>query len=182
MASPYQLRILTAAEVATLVGIATVAIASDTGVTIPRELALAMVERESSPKYNANSYRREADGRESWGLLQILTPTAQWLGYTGTPRGLLDPATGLYWGLRYLAYQLKRYNGNVAQAVAAYNAGTAKPDGKGGFVTTPGYVSFVLSRFNSLLALARDNPGATAGLALAALAVAVLANAKGGVR
>ncbi len=65
----------------------------------------------------------------SWGLMQVMGQTARENGYKGDFLAeLCDPATGLDWGCRYLTRQLKRYQGNLEAAVAAYNAGSATRD------------------------------------------------------
>jgi len=65
----------------------------------------------------------------SWGLMQVMGQTVRELGLKDPfLAALCDPATGLDWGCRYLAKQLKRYQGNVEAAVAAYNAGSAIRD------------------------------------------------------
>jgi soluble lytic murein transglycosylase-like protein len=163
-------RILSAADVAAVVERARLSVRATTGVDVPAELVLAIIERESYPTFNARSYRREPNGLESFGLMQILVTTARDLGFTGAPLDLFDPYTGVLWGTRYLAKQLKRYGGDLTKAVAAYNAGTARPDGKGGYVTAPGYVDFVLGRVRYWLAQAAAHPVAP----LAALALVTL--------
>lgn len=54
------------------------------------------------------------------------------------PDDLLDPAFNVDLGTRYLRRQLDRYGGDHAQAVSAYNAGTAT-------TANQGYVSRVLA-------------------------------------
>lgn len=67
----------------------------------------------------------------SVGVCQIKYATAQTLGYKGTEAQLLSPKTNIFWAGMYLSKQLKRYQGDIPKAVAAYNAGTAriKPNG-----------------------------------------------------
>lgn len=87
-------------------------------------LIKAVVAAESS--FNPRAYRGEPQIHDaSYGLMQTLYSTAKGLGYGGTPEGLYDPATSIEFGTAYLAKQLRRYNGNVPYAVAAYNSGTA---------------------------------------------------------
>jgi soluble lytic murein transglycosylase len=59
------------------------------------------------------------------GLAQLLPSTAQGLSSDPgiTVRRLQDPATNLALGARYLRLQLDRFDGNLALALAAYNAG-----------------------------------------------------------
>ncbi len=68
------------------------------------------------------------------GLLQLLPGTAQALadqeGYGGkvTLDRLKRPFTNTRFGIKFLSNLLKKYNGNVAFAAAAYNAGPGKVD------------------------------------------------------
>jgi soluble lytic murein transglycosylase len=68
--------------------------------------------------------RSKADAR---GLLQLLPATAAQvapaLSPAADPGELYDPETNLRLGTRYLRTLLDRFNGDVARAVAAYNAG-----------------------------------------------------------
>ncbi len=62
------------------------------------------------------------------GLSQLMWPTAKdtarKMGITGLRRSMLsDPATNLAIGATYLDWQLERFDGNPACALAAYNAG-----------------------------------------------------------
>jgi soluble lytic murein transglycosylase-like protein len=59
------------------------------------------------------------------GLMQVMPSTAQGVDPSVTPAALWDPVTNIDIGVHYLADQLRRYGGNVAQAVSAYNAGHA---------------------------------------------------------
>lgn len=62
------------------------------------------------------------------GLMQIQYTTATLNGvgfpFEGDWWKLYTPARNIYYGSRYFRKQLKRY-GNLSQAIAAYNAGTA---------------------------------------------------------
>lgn len=81
----------------------------------------------------------------SYGLMQIEGSTARGLGLTGDVRQLYDPTTNLQLGVPFLASLLKRYHGAVLDAVAAYNAGSARRTTSGAYVNQP-YVDAV-SRF-----------------------------------
>lgn len=71
----------------------------------------------------------------SWGLMQVLGVTARELGFKGPfLSALCAPAVGLEYGCRYLARQLRRYKGDVSDAIAAYNAGTARRRDDGTYV------------------------------------------------
>jgi soluble lytic murein transglycosylase-like protein len=59
----------------------------------------------------------------SYGLMQVMFPTAQQHGYTGEPEGLFVPATALDYGCRHLRWLLDRCGGRLEQALAQYNGG-----------------------------------------------------------
>lgn len=65
------------------------------------------------------------------GLMQLMPPTADQMGYRGSRAGLFDPRTNIHYGTKYLAWQMKRYR-ELSAAIAAYNSGTAVklPSGK----------------------------------------------------
>ena len=67
----------------------------------------------------------------SFGLMQIMGQTAREAGFQEPfLTALLDPATNLDWGCRYLARQYDRYQ-DLEVAAAAYNAGSARRDDAG---------------------------------------------------
>lgn len=80
------------------------------------------------------------------GLMQLMP--AVWLAAgLQTP---YEPAANLRAGSRHLAALLRRYGGDLALALAAYNAGAAAVERYGGvppFAETRGYVRRVLARF-----------------------------------
>ncbi|HXO19824.1 MAG TPA: lytic transglycosylase domain-containing protein, partial [Thermoanaerobaculia bacterium] len=80
------------------------------------------------------------------GLMQVLPETAQLYGQTE----LFDPYVNLDVGSQYLAALLERYHGDLALAVAAYNAGPAAVTRFGGvppYAETRDYVKCVLERY-----------------------------------
>jgi soluble lytic murein transglycosylase-like protein len=76
------------------------------------------------------------------GLCQLMPGTAAGLGVTD----LHDPAQSIEGGAKYLAQQLKTFNGDVARALAAYNAGPGAVQRFGGvppYAETQNYVRAV---------------------------------------
>lgn len=79
------------------------------------------------------------------GLTQVMPATAQWLGQRGD---LTDPDSNLDVGARYLSRLLRRFDGDLELALAAYNAGPTNVLRYGGvppFRETRNYVKKVLS-------------------------------------
>lgn len=84
---------------------------------IPVSLVHRVIRRES--RYNAGAVGRGG----AMGLMQIKHATARSLGYAGSPSGLLDPATNLTYGVRYLAGAYRTADGNADRAVSYYRRG-----------------------------------------------------------
>lgn len=55
------------------------------------------------------------------GLMQIKPTTAGDIGFSGDPRGLLDPRVNIYYGARYLDMMIDRFGRDVG--IQAYNVG-----------------------------------------------------------
>lgn len=82
------------------------------------------------------------------GLMQLMPGTAAGLGVSN----LYDPIQNLKGGITYLLEQLQRFNGNLALALAAYNAGPYAVEKYGGippYAQTQNYVKSVLALYNS---------------------------------
>lgn len=75
-----------------------------------------------------NRYRNVTvtdNGSLSYGPLQIKCDTARMVGLKFDCEQLRDPEVSIRFAIKYYELQLKRYNGNIEKAVAAYNAGSA---------------------------------------------------------
>jgi soluble lytic murein transglycosylase-like protein len=77
------------------------------------------------------------------GLMQIMPATAQELGLANS----FDPSQNISAGVKYLAFLLGRYDGNLSLALAAYNAGPGAVEEHNGippYSETRAYVQRVL--------------------------------------
>ena len=84
---------------------------------IPVELARAVVRHESN-------FNPRVTGRAGEiGLMQIKLQTARGMGYTGSRKGLYDPATNIKWGMKYLGQARRMAGGSECGMLSRYNGG-----------------------------------------------------------
>lgn len=104
---------------------------------VPVNLLKAVAKAESN--YNPGAVSRCG----ALGVMQLMPSTAQGLGVTDP----LDPEQNIMGGAKYLSDKLKKYDGSVELALAAYNAGSgnvAKYGGVPPFQETQNYIGKVL--------------------------------------
>ena len=99
-------------------------------------LALAILATESAGQPDAVS------SAGAQGLMQLIPATASRFGVTD----VFQPEQNIRGGVQYLAWLLKRYEGNLTLAAAGYNAGEGAVDRHGGvppYAETQRYVQRV---------------------------------------
>ena len=80
------------------------------------------------------------------GLMQLMPATARGLGV----KDPYNPVQNIEGGVKYLSNLLKKYNGNVVLALAAYNAGSGAVDKYSGvppYKETQNYVKSILANY-----------------------------------
>lgn len=119
---------------------------------LPEALLHAVVQAESRYNPNARSPKGAA------GLMQLMPDTARELGV----ENVLDPASNLQGGARYLKKMLTLFDNDIELAVAAYNAGPDAVMSRGKvvppFAETRRYVPSVLRQYRRLQGMAVDAP------------------------
>ncbi len=103
-------------------------------------LVAAVIEQESKFHHNAKS---QVGAR---GLMQLMPKTGRWMG----ARDLYDPEQNVDAGVRYIKYLQSRFNGDLKNTIAAYNAGEGnvrRYNGVPPFRETQQYVKKVLHNY-----------------------------------
>lgn len=115
---------------------------------IPADLISSVITTESSGNPNAES------GTGPVGLMQVSKAVAKDYGYD--PQDRYDPAKNIEMGTRYLADNLRAFQGNIPKALLGYNQGTGgarqiisgqkdMPDEGFRYVRNPNFRNFVSS-------------------------------------
>lgn len=89
---------------------------------VDEALVRAVIHAESAYRSNALS------NKNAQGLMQLIPATAERFGVTD----VYDPAQNITGGVKYLAWLLNRFDGDVRLATAGYNAGEGAVDRHGG--------------------------------------------------
>ena len=118
---------------------------------VDEAIVRAIIHAESA--FNPNALSRVG----AQGLMQLMPATGRRFGVTNA----FDPSQNIQGGVRYLAWLLKRFNGNLTLAAAGYNAGegaVAKYKGVPPYSETQRYVervNILADRYRSGVAVAR---------------------------
>lgn len=124
------------------------------GIVIDPALVHGIIERESghgrAPNYvRNNGIVPEPNGHHSFGPMQVYDDTVRTVLHLPFPGSDLasHPALGIWYGVKVLASLLKKYRGDVASAIASYNAGSPRRTAQGRFINQP-YVDAVTGFWN----------------------------------
>lgn len=134
------------------------------------DLVRGFIKKESNWDVNASRYEAHLND-SSWGLMQVLLKTAQWILANDnlTISQLISPNTNIEAGTKYIRYLLDKYKGNVRDAIAAYNAGSPRKDKNGKYVNQS-YVDDVYRNYMMYRTIGAAVTPGEASLSLGALA------------
>lgn len=97
--------------------------------------------------HHASAVNHDDGKGDSLGLCQVHLATARQMGYKGSASNLLKPDINMFWAASYLKWQLARYKGNPAKAIAAYNSGSLRLDDVGN-LRNIGYLDKVIDAWS----------------------------------
>ena len=117
-------------------------IIANTAVTVKVPVALLLGICTAESELNPKAFNEDDP---SYGLCQVMLPTAQQMGFKGTVIELFNPQTNVYYAAKYLKWQLKRYRGDWISVIAAYNAGSVLRNSKGRIINLK-YVDKVIKK------------------------------------
>lgn len=89
---------------------------------LPQGLLASLCYVESA--HDTGAIHHDDGGTNSVGICQVKLSTAQWLGFKGTEKELMEPKTNIYYAAKYLKYNISRYKDHI-KGVVAYNRGNA---------------------------------------------------------
>ena len=104
------------------------------------DLIRCIIKKESRFNPSVRSYRGAS------GLMQLMPSTARSLGV----KNLHDPYQNVQGGVKYISKLIKRFDGNIPKALAAYNAGPRNVEKYGGvppFKETQNYINDILTDY-----------------------------------
>ncbi|MGB0714061.1 MAG: transglycosylase SLT domain-containing protein [Gammaproteobacteria bacterium] len=116
------------------------------------ELVIAVIEAESNFDANAQS------PKHAKGLMQLMDSTAKRFGVND----VWSPRQNLTGGMRYLAWLIRRFDGDLRLALAGYNAGERRVDEHDGvppFAETRKYLKRIIKRYGRNTHPVPSDPG-----------------------